>query len=88
MCRTGINSASLTGIICILIDIVLSVVPLLLALALLVFFWGMAQFILNAGNEEEIKKGKARMVWGILGLFLIFSIAGIITVLMQTFILV
>lgn len=56
-------------------------VMLLFAAATLVFFWGVAQFILNAGNEEERTKGKQHMLWGVIGMFIMFSAYGIIRVL-------
>lgn len=49
------------------------------ALALLYFFWGMGQFILkDAGNEKSREEGKQKMIWGIIALFVMFSIWGIL----------
>jgi len=60
-------------------------VPVLVALALLYFFWGIASFILKADDQEEMKKGKSRMVWGIVTLFLILSVAGFLAAAQNTF---
>tara|TARA_B100001540_G_C15521021_1_gene512488 strand:- start:357 stop:599 length:243 start_codon:yes stop_codon:yes gene_type:complete len=49
-----------------------------IAVAILFFFWGVAKFILKAGDVGEHEKGKNLMVWGIVALFVIFSIKGII----------
>ena len=54
-------------------------IPLVAALALLYFFWGLAKFILNSGNEETHEEGKEIMKWGIVSLFVITSIWGIVT---------
>lgn|SRR3989344_4237679 len=59
--------------------------PIVVALALLYFFWGLAQYILNASNEEKKKEGKAIMIWGILALFIMVSVWGIINVVRTTF---
>lgn len=59
--------------------------PIVVALALLYFFWGLAQYILNAGNEEKKKQGRDIMIWGILALFIMVSVWGIINVVRDTF---
>lgn len=49
------------------------------ALALLFFFWGTAQFILNdAANDKTREDGKKKMLWGIIALFIMFSVYGIL----------
>jgi len=59
--------------------------PIVVALALLYFFWGLAQYILNASNDEKKKEGRNIMIWGILALFIMVSIWGIINVVRDTF---
>lgn len=53
--------------------------PILFSIAFIVFFWGLSKFILNSDNEEEIRKGKNYMVWGILVLFILISFRAIIS---------
>lgn len=53
--------------------------------AFLVFFWGVVVFIANAGNETKIKEGKKFLLWGIITLFVMMSIWGILNLLMNTF---
>lgn len=58
-------------------DMLLSVVPILVSLALLFFFWGLAEYVFSAA--DEVKEGsKQRMLWGIIGLFVITAIWGIV----------
>lgn len=55
-------------------------IPLAFALCLFYFFWGVAKYIrTGAGSEEAAKEGKKVMIWGIIGLFVAFSIWGIIS---------
>ena len=61
-------------------------IPVVISLALLYFFWGLAKFILHADDENEREKGKKIMVWGIVALFVIVTVWGIIAVLQNTFI--
>lgn len=50
-------------------------VPLVFTLALLFFFWGVAKYIWSAGDKEE---GKKIMVWGVVALFVMSSIWGLV----------
>jgi uncharacterized membrane-anchored protein len=58
-------------------------VPLTSTLAVVFFFYGLAKFILNSGDEEKRKEGKSIMIWGILAMFVLVTIWGIIA-FMQT----
>lgn len=57
-----------------------TLIPLAFALCLLYFFWGVAKYIRSAspGNKEE---GKQVMIWGIVGIFVAFSIWGIVALI-------
>jgi len=65
-------------VICIFIDLILTVIPIVAGLALVVFFWGLAKFILKAGEESAREEGKQVMKWGIVALFVLVSIWGIV----------
>ena len=69
----------------VLADLINLATPVVVALALLYFFWGLAQYILNAGNEEKKKDGRNIMIWGLLALFIMVSVWGIINVVRDTF---
>ena len=45
----------------------------------------MAKFILAAGSEEGRKEGRNIMIWGIIALFVIVSVWGLVQVLNNTF---
>jgi len=51
-------------------------IPLAFALCLFYFFWGMVKYIWSEGTSKE--EGRKFMIWGIVGLFVAFSIWGII----------
>jgi len=53
---------------------------IMFALATVVFFWGLVKFIWSPGEKNQ---GKNIMIWGIVGLFVMFTIWGIIS-FMQT----
>ena len=53
------------------------IIPITFALALIFFFWGLAQFIRSI-SDKTIAEGKNKMIWGIIALFVMISIWGII----------
>jgi hypothetical protein len=55
----------------------------LVALALLLFMWGMIEFIRGAGSEDAVTKGKQHMLWGIVGLTIMLSFWGIMRIICQ-----
>ena len=58
--------------------IVDALLPIAVSLAVLFFFWGLATFILAAGDETARDRGKNIMIWGVIALFVIVSVWGII----------
>jgi hypothetical protein len=77
------NFGWLLGFIAGLMGVVQTAVPLLIALALALFIWGMVVFIVNAADEKLRAEGKKKMVWGIVGLFVIVTIWGLVALLQQ-----
>jgi len=59
------------------------IIPYTVSLGLLLFIWGLAKFIAHSGNEKSVAQGKHFMIWGIIVLFVMVSVWGIIG-LMQT----
>jgi len=65
--------------------IIETIIPLLFALATAGFIWGIIRYFLNPDNEEERKKGKSYMMWGLIALFVMISVWGIVNLFSQTF---
>lgn len=76
---------NLTDIIYIATNLANSAIPVLVALSLLYFIWGLASWILNTADTEKHKAGRDRMIWGVVTLFVIVSIWGIVNILTATF---
>jgi hypothetical protein len=55
------------------------------AAALLVFFWGVLRYIAAAGDEKGKERGKTIMTWGVIALFVMFSVFGIVRFLQNSF---
>lgn len=69
---------SLGGLTDTLVSLMNSLVAVLAAGSLLVFFAGMAKFIYSAGDATEHAKGRNLMLWGIIIFFIMGSLWGII----------
>lgn len=62
------------------------IIPLIVAIAVLFFVWGLTQYlIMGAHNEESREKGRQLALWGILAFVLIVSLWGITNALISGF---
>ena len=57
----------------------------LYAAAFAVFFWGVVLFILNTDDDTKRAEGKQWMMWGVIALFVMITLWGIVEVLVGTF---
>ncbi len=79
--KTFIGSGT-TGIIGLLNSII---IPIIFALIFAFFIWGVVQyFFLHADDEKARSSGKQFVLWGILGMALLFSVWGLINLLLST----
>lgn len=60
------------------------IIPLLITLGVIYFIWGVISYVLSK-SEEAKKEGRDRMIYGIIGLFVIISIWGLVGLLANTF---
>lgn len=79
------SAETLGGILGTLAQLIGAATPIVVALALVYFFWGLGTFILNSGDEGKRKEAISIMIYGIIALFVMVSIWGIINVLQTTF---
>ena len=61
------------------------IIKLAFAVALLVFFWGIFQFIMSETGDTKRKEGQKKIWYGLLGMFIMVSVYGIIRVILGTF---
>jgi hypothetical protein len=60
-------------------------ISLMLGVALLIFLWGLFQYIANAESEEARQTGKKHMLFGIIGLVIMVSAVAILEIAKATF---
>jgi mannose/fructose/N-acetylgalactosamine-specific phosphotransferase system component IID len=86
---TTTNSCSSTvttigGVFCKISQILGAIVPVLIALAVVYFVWGVVQYVMS-GDEEAKKAGRDRIIFGIIGLAVIIAMWGLVNILVTTF---
>ena len=70
--------ANLSELIVVFLRIINLLVQLVFALSVLIFFRGLAKFILNAGDSKSHEEGKELIIWGLISLFVMVSVWGIL----------
>ncbi len=60
------------------------IIVLLFALAVAFFIYGLAEYLLSPDNEEKRKASKDHMLWGVFGMFIMVSVFGIMSLLLNT----
>ncbi|KKS99987.1 MAG: hypothetical protein UW07_C0008G0019 [Candidatus Nomurabacteria bacterium GW2011_GWF2_43_8] len=85
-CTLGDNS-KLQDLLCYVTKIINdSIIPLIFAVALVAFVWGVVQFFfLNVNEEAKRAQGKQFMIWGIIALAVMLSVWGLVGILGNTF---
>ena len=75
---------NLQDLIKLIIDILNSVVPVIIGLAMITFLWGVFSYIVASGEEDKLVAAKNTIVWGLLGLFVMLSVWGLVGLLTQS----
>ena len=78
------TQGNLFGLMCRLGQFLNSIVPLLIALAVVYFVWGVITFVI-ASDEEAKTTGRNRIIFGIIALAVIIGMWGLVNLLGNTF---
>jgi hypothetical protein len=55
--------------------------PVIVGIGLLAFFWGLVKYIFAAGDEAAKADGKKIMIWGLVALFMMVAVWGLVKVI-------
>jgi uncharacterized membrane protein YgcG len=70
----------------ILVFINVYLVQVILAVAFLVFFWGLYTYFIQGGaDEEKRKQGRQLVIWGLVGFVIMVSLWSIVNLVSSTF---
>lgn len=65
--------------------IIYPLIALLMGIALLVFVWGVVQYIAGATDETKRSDGRKHMLWGIIGFVVMVSATALLRLALGTF---
>ncbi len=83
-CTAGATITTFQGMLCKIAEILNALLPVLIALGIVYFVWGVISYVV--GNDEEAKKkGRDRIIYGIIGLAVIIGVWGLVKILGNTF---
>ncbi len=86
MCEAIEAIDGLGFIFCRLTELLGDILPVLIALGVVYFVWGVVQYVI--GDSDEAKtKGKDKIVYGIIGFVIILSLWGLVYIISDTFFL-
>jgi len=74
---------TVVGVIDEIKTILKAIVPLIGSLAIIYFLWSTAQYILKEGDAKN--EARTHMIWGIIILFVMISVWGLVAILTNTF---
>jgi len=60
-----------------------AIIPIIIALAVVYILWGVVQSFVK-GSDEERQAGHSKILYGIIGLFVMVSIWGLVNILVNT----
>ena len=61
-----------------------AIIPILVSLAIVIFFWGIVKFIAHSDDEKAKVEGKQLMVWGMIIIFVMVSLWSIVGFLQES----
>ena len=61
------------------------IIPIVGAILLVYFFVGAFQYVSASGDEESRNEARNRMIYAVIGMFVAFSVFGLVTLLRKTF---
>ena len=57
------------------------IIGFMFAVAVVMFIYGIVEYIWSADNEDKVAVGKTHMIWGIVGIFVMVGVYGILNLL-------
>ena len=82
----ALKSGTLDGIAGGLLSVLNSIIiPLMIAIAVIIFFYGVVKYVLATGDDAARAQARSLMIYGVVGLFVMVSIWGLVGLLQGTF---
>lgn len=72
------NLSNLSNLITQFGQIIAKIIPIMFALAIIYFFWGVIKFIRAAGDPKAAAEGKSIMIYGVIAIAVMISLYGLV----------
>ena len=82
-CQEFRSEGTIETFVCRIGGILNTIIPFLIVLGVLYFVWGVVTYVI-AGDEEAKKKGRDKIIYGIIGLAVIIGVWGLVGILNRT----
>ena len=63
-----------------LIGLINTIIPVLVGIAMLIFFFGLGRYVYESSDAHGHTQGKELIVWGLIAMFVLVSVWGILAV--------
>jgi hypothetical protein len=84
--QTGIGQGdTFKDVVIFVISLINMAIPVLVALALVLFLWGAVRYIAKSADAHGKSADKEALLWGLIALFVLLSVWGILRILTNTF---
>lgn len=60
------------------------VIPIIITIAVIYFLWGVGKYIMSSGDTEKQEEARGMMIYGLIGLFVMVSVWGLVNILVST----
>ena len=82
---TGSTSATFASVVIVVLKTLQLLVWVMSGTAVVIFMWGLVMFVAKASDSREHQRGIQLIQWGLIALFIIFSLASILSLLCTSF---
>jgi len=79
----GAQGQGINGLLGLVQSTINAIIPIIIGLAVLVFLWGLLSYVVSKDPEKQ-KEARGVMIWGIIAIFVMVSVWGLVGILNTT----
>ena|SRR3989344_1196448 len=79
------DATSITTLLGTLTGYINDFIPFIIGIAVLVFIWGLLKYFMSGGDDEAKKAAISLIIWGIIFIFVMVSVWGLVNILTGSF---
>src|SRR3989344_3442874 len=77
-------AGGITGLVTGIKAVINILVPLAIVIAVVIVIWGAFQIIIGGSDEEARKAGRGKILWGLIGLFLLLAAWALVSIVINS----